>query len=270
MAKTVRNAKPGNRPVRSSAKTKKDQSGETCVVLMPFREPFDTYYATVIKPAVLAASLSPIRADSLFRPSPIMSDLWQMIQDSTVLVADLTGKNPNVYYELGLAHAIGKPVVLISESMDDVPFDLQSLRIVTYDKNNPTWGSYLKADIEASLRETLEDPIDSVPSMFRKKVESQAPAESETVLRLEALEREVRALRREPGGWHSGRTRTVNSLDELRAALNEGRIPLNTCVEVVKSALQSGLSKDTVEEESRSVATSDNFQKIMKAVNESA
>jgi hypothetical protein len=83
----------------------------TCLVLMPFKEPFDTYFLSIIQPGVKSAELEPLRGDSLFRPSPIMADVWQMIQDSKVLVADLTEKNANVFYELGLAHAIGKPVV---------------------------------------------------------------------------------------------------------------------------------------------------------------
>ncbi len=60
-----------------------------------------------------------IRGDSLFLPTPIMGDIWKMIQDAKVVLAELTSKNANVFYELGLAHAIGKPVVLISETMQD-------------------------------------------------------------------------------------------------------------------------------------------------------
>lgn len=203
MAKTAKKANSTKTSATPTRRKKQADPSETCVILMPFREPFDTYYETVIKSAAVAASLKPVRADSLFRSSPIMGDLWKMIQDAKVLIAELTGKNPNVFYELGLAHAIGKPIVLISESMEDVPFDLQSLRVVTYDKNNPSWGSSLKAAIVASLEETLQDPVDAVPTMFRKKVKSQAPTESETVLRIYALEREVRALRTQRGEWHS-------------------------------------------------------------------
>ena len=123
----------------------------TCFVLMPFREPFDTYYLSIIKPAVHAARLAAVRGDSLFRPSPIMADIWQMTQDAKVLVAELTEKNANVFYELGLAHAIGKPVVLIADNLTDIPFDLQSLRVIIYDKNDPAWGTELKASITESL-----------------------------------------------------------------------------------------------------------------------
>lgn len=168
----------------------------TCFVMMPFSEPFNLYYDRLYKPAVIAADLVPVRADDLFRPSPIVSDLWNMIQEAKVLVAELTTKNANVFYELGLAHAIGKPVVLVSETMDDVPFDLQQLRVITYNKDEPTWGNKVTSDITEALKESLEDPIETVPSIFRTKVESQAPEQDKTDLRLESLERQVRRIGR--------------------------------------------------------------------------
>src|ERR1051326_7232713 len=95
-----------------------------CLVLMPFADPPDRYYKPIYSVAISEAGLKPVRADSLFTSTPIMDDIWRLVQDSTVLLADLTGRNPNVFYELGLAHAISKPVVLVAETMDDVPFDL--------------------------------------------------------------------------------------------------------------------------------------------------
>lgn len=175
------------------AKTTKKPIG-TCFVLMPFKEPFGTYYNVIIEPAVTKAQLHPQRGNSLFLPTPIMGDIWDMIQDASVLLAELTGKNANVFYELGLGHAIGKPIVLISEKMDDVPFDLQALRVILYNKDDPKWGDKLRNDIVIALKATLSEPIRGVPTMFRKKVKSQAPAESETSLRLSSLERRVASL----------------------------------------------------------------------------
>src|SRR6478672_1650469 len=105
----------------------------SCFVTMPFREPFAKYYSAIVAPVIERSGLRPIRGDSLFRPSPIMDDVWRAINEASLLVADLTSQNANVFYELGLAHALGKPVILIAETMDDVPFDLRSLRILTYD-----------------------------------------------------------------------------------------------------------------------------------------
>jgi hypothetical protein len=183
-------------PAKSKKKTNSTQRKPqgTCFVLMPFKEPFDTYYSAIIEPAILATHLQPLRGDSLFRPSPVMADVWQMIQSAKVLVAELTEKNANVFYELGLAHALGKPVILISETIDDVPFDLQPLRVILYNKADPAWGARLKANLIASLDETMEDLPMAVPPMFRKIVKSQAPEESSLEVRLYDLERRVAAM----------------------------------------------------------------------------
>lgn len=163
--------------------------------MMPFSDPFDVYYDRLYRPAIEDAGLQPVRADDLFRPSVIVSDLWNMVQEANVLLAELTTKNANVFYELGLAHAIGKPVILVSETMNDVPFDLQQLRVLMYNKDDPAWGDKLGADITAALRETLAEPVEAVPNIFRKIVESQAPEQDALNSRLDSLETQVRHLR---------------------------------------------------------------------------
>jgi hypothetical protein len=62
-----------------------------------------------------------------------MGDVWSAINAAIFLIADCTGRNPNVFYEIGIAHAIGKQTILISQTIDDVPFDLRHLRIVVYE-----------------------------------------------------------------------------------------------------------------------------------------
>ncbi len=236
-------------PAKKKAPPAKKQG--SCLVIMPFKEPFDTYYATIIAPAVKSASLDPIRADSLYRSTPIMNDLWQMVQKAKVLVAELTERNANVFYELGLAHAIGKPIVLVSETMDDVPFDLRPLRVLTYDKDDPSWGDKLRTKIVASLGETIEDPVEAVPSMFRKPVKSQAPAESETSIRLDQLEREVAALSK--GGQGADFPRPLELPEEaLVARLNNlvrgGAVPISSVKSAVANALVAGVPSATVGE----------------------
>ncbi|MEK0371228.1 MAG: hypothetical protein QQN55_08765, partial [Nitrosopumilus sp.] len=164
--------------------------------------------------------VEPIRADDLFRPSVIVSDLWDMIQRADILLAELTTKNPNVFYELGLAHAISKPVILVSETMDDVPFDLQQLRVILYDKNDPVWGEELGKNITASIKETLDSPIQAVPSIFRKKVKSQAPEQDATIARIEELEKAVRKLLTKSQSFSSSSSsRSISSLEIAKSEL---------------------------------------------------
>ncbi|MHC4118123.1 MAG: hypothetical protein ACYSWO_11515 [Planctomycetota bacterium] len=190
---TKKTKKVAKKKARKKRTAKKPEG--TCFVMMPFRDPFGLYYRTIFIPAIKAAKLEPVRADDLFRPSPIVADIWKMVQDADVLLAELTTKNANVFYELGLAHAIGKPVVLVSEEMDDVPFDLQQLRVLNYNKEDPIWGPKLSKSITQSLKETLDSPVEAVPNIFRKKVESKAPKQDAALARIEALEQQMRSLR---------------------------------------------------------------------------
>ena len=98
---------------------------------MPFAAPHGSYYSLVYEPAIKKAGLKPVRADSeIFGAGKIMDQIWSGINAAKVLVAELTTKNPNVFYELGLAHALKKPVVLVSSNEKDVPFDLQDIRVI--------------------------------------------------------------------------------------------------------------------------------------------
>jgi len=172
---------------------------DACFVLMPFGGWLDDYYETVYTPAIKAAGLEPHRADDLFRPSTIVNDIWAYTKRAKVLLADLSGKNPNVFYELGLAHALAKPVILVTESMEEIPFDLRALRIIVYDKNAPDWGRLLRDKIESALKEVLKSPVEAVlPAFLDVKGESKptvTPHEKELIeikQELDLLRREVR------------------------------------------------------------------------------
>jgi len=146
--------------------TDPSKKNESCFVIMPFGGYFDNYYSEIYKPAIEAVGLYAKRADDLSRPSTIVQDIWTYTKKARIVLADLTDRNPNVFYELGLAHALSKPAILITNSMTDVPFDLRALRVIEYDKNFSNWGQLLKEKIENSIRETLESPIGSVLPAF--------------------------------------------------------------------------------------------------------
>ena len=172
-------------------------SKDTCFVIMPFGPPFDRYFKNIFVPAIEDAGLRPIRGDSIFMPSAIMPDIWRFLSEAKVLIADLTGRNPNVFYELGLAHALQKPVILVAGSLDDVPFDLRGLRVLGYDKENEDWGAELRRTIIASLKETLSDPARAIPSTFIELRPSEPPKVDPVHSMLRQLTEEVRAMRRQ-------------------------------------------------------------------------
>ncbi len=131
-----------------------------CFVLMPFRKPFDEIYADHIKPTVERLPLDCRRADDIYGVRPIMEDIWEQLCRSRVVVADLTGRNPNVFYEVGIAHTLGKPVVLIAQSMDDVPFDLRHHRVIVYGYT-PPGARKLEEALERTLRGVVSIPAAS-------------------------------------------------------------------------------------------------------------
>ena len=102
-------------------------------VLMPFDPEFDSIYDGVIKVALELAGLSVKRADDIQNQRNILRDVFDGIVNSDLIVADLTNLNPNVFYELAIAHAVRKPVILITQNMDEVPFDLKPYRLIEYD-----------------------------------------------------------------------------------------------------------------------------------------
>lgn len=133
---------------------------------MPFGGWFDDYYTQIYSPAIKDSGLQPRRADDLYRPGTIINDIWSYTKNSKIVLADLTGKNPNVLYELGLAHALAKPVILLAESLEDIPFDLRALRIIEYDKNAPNWSDQLRGKISSAIKEVLDAPLSAVLPTF--------------------------------------------------------------------------------------------------------
>jgi hypothetical protein len=105
---------------------------QLCFILMPFASKFQSIYDKHIKPTVRRAGLTCVRADDIQGTNQITWDIWEYINRSRFLVAELTDQNPNVFYELGLAHALSKDVVLITQSMEFVSFDLKAIRCIVY------------------------------------------------------------------------------------------------------------------------------------------
>ncbi len=152
-------------------------------VLMPFQEPLNSYYPAVFKPALEEAGFEVARADDLFNPRPIILDIQKSIVDAHLILCDMSGKNPNVFYELGLAHAIGKPVILVSRKEDDIPFDLRHVRIILYDYTIAKWEEKLRNAIAAAAKSVENDEEVWPPSILPKTQASSSPRSiSETAI----------------------------------------------------------------------------------------
>jgi hypothetical protein len=125
---------------------------------MPFDPLYQLQYERVIRPAVEGLGLVCVRGDEVYSKPNVVADLWKAIRQARVIIAELTTRNPNVLYEIGLAHAIGKPTILLTRNEDDVPFDLKALRYRYYDTNDPFWGTNLAQAIKSMVRNVLDEP----------------------------------------------------------------------------------------------------------------
>jgi hypothetical protein len=141
-----------------------DREGKSCFVIFPFREPFLEYYEVVYAPAIREAGLIPVKGNDLFAAGDVLGQIWRSLQEAAVILAELSLLSANVYYEIGLAHALRKPSVLVVQSLDLVPFDLQAGRCISYSVANPFWGQKLKTSITQALGETLREPLRSIPA----------------------------------------------------------------------------------------------------------
>ena len=102
-------------------------------VAMPFGEPFDTLYKEVIKPEAESQGFTVVRADEIAGPGIIFEDIKREINEAKVIIVEISSPNQNVFYELGYAHALNKPTVLLAKRGKELPFDIRSYRVIFYE-----------------------------------------------------------------------------------------------------------------------------------------
>lgn len=126
----------------------------TAFSIMKFEKDFDELYQEVITPTCERFGYNCIRADKCYTTSAIIKDIVKEISNASLIIADITMDNPNVFYELGFAHALGKPTILLADKnkRDRLPFDISGYRTVFYE--NSIGG---KKEIENMLQRYIEN-----------------------------------------------------------------------------------------------------------------
>lgn len=127
-----------------------------CFVLMPFDASFNDIYEFGIKGACADVGLYCERVDEQVFLGSMLERIYSQISRADLLVADMTGKNPNVFYEVGYAHALGKNVVLLTSVAQDIPFDLKHFPHIVY-------GTEIKT-LRASLGRNLKHLASEEPT----------------------------------------------------------------------------------------------------------
>ena len=130
-----------------------------CFVLMPFGQPFDSYYEKIVKPAAAETGLATLRSDEIHSRNAIVSDIWQHLWTARVVVADVSNRNPNVNYELGLCDALGVPTIIITGKIEDVPFDYKHRRCILYNRQEAGCDEKLRHDLIETIRAVLAETL---------------------------------------------------------------------------------------------------------------
>ncbi|MFI9410542.1 hypothetical protein [Nocardia gamkensis] len=209
-------------------------------VISPFGDPYDSYFDEIFGPALKKSGMVAKRGDSIFRAGNVIRQIWDLIEESSVILADVSEPNANVYYELGLAHALGKPCVLITRDTSSIPFDLRNQRHLEYRTQRPRWAEALEKEIVQAVVETLQHPQLSVvfPERSAAVAEVGVTPESAQLLMLQAAVDSLRGqlaaakpasgYRPEPG---------LGTADELRT-LAENMLAQGSGPEKVVDALR--------------------------------
>jgi hypothetical protein len=128
-----------------------DGKRRSAFVIMKFAPPFEHLFNEVIKPVANDCHIDAEKADDILGPGMIISDITRRLQEADIIIADVTAENANVYYELGYAHALSKPTILLAEKGKTLPFDISGFRTLFYE--NTIAG---KGQIETGLKKHLE------------------------------------------------------------------------------------------------------------------
>lgn len=122
------------RPTVFSIEEHERIEGQLVSVMMPFDRAFTPVYES-IQQAADSAGLRCRRADDFWEAPAIIQDIVSLIDRAQVVICDCTNRNPNVFYETGIAHTLGREVILITQNAADIPFDLRHLRYISYLNN---------------------------------------------------------------------------------------------------------------------------------------
>lgn len=119
-------------------------------VMTPFASPFESVFEAITR-AAASTGFQTLRAKDIWEHSAVIQDVFSLIYKAHIIVCDFTGRNPNVFYEAGIAHTLGKHVVPITQSASDIPFDLQHHRYLLY-LNNAEGRNDLEAGLASRFR----------------------------------------------------------------------------------------------------------------------
>jgi hypothetical protein len=202
---------------------------KTCFVIAPIgaeksdvRIRSDQILKYIIAPAAQECGYEAIRADQISEPGIITSQIIQHIVDDPLVIADLTGHNPNVFYELALRHALKKPVVQIIQTGDPIPFDVAPSRMIQVDHHDLDSAAQAKNEIVRQIRSVEKNSTD-VDSPISVAIELQF-------------------LRQSDNPVEKSNAEIITMLQDLRKGIIEIKDGLSTRIADIENLVRLGLS----------------------------
>lgn len=132
-----------------------EKAKRKCFVLMPFAEKYREVYEQIYKAVCSDNNVECWRVDEVARPGSITKDIVDGIIDADIVIADLSSQNPNVFYELGIAHSVGNKTIMTCQNIDDVPFDIGNYRVILYEQTISGSKELIKK-LDKSIKELLK------------------------------------------------------------------------------------------------------------------
>jgi|GEM_PF-6361765 len=118
----------------------------------PIRRRADTVFTSIIEPVLTRLGYRGVRADHIKTPGLITNQMIAYLAEASVVIADLTGHNPNVFYELAVRHALNKPIVQMIEEGQSIPFDVAGTRTIYFSTEGDAAVDRARADLEGQIR----------------------------------------------------------------------------------------------------------------------
>ena len=166
----------------------KEEKLKTCFVISPIgdegsevRRRADQVLMHIIKPATKECGYEAVRADEISEPGIITSQIIQRLIDDDLVIADLTGRNPNVFYELAVRHTVKKPVVQIIQADESIPFDVAPTRTIHVDHRDLDSVATCKDELIKQIRCVEKDPS-KIDSPISVAIDLQSLRQSENPL----------------------------------------------------------------------------------------
>ena len=167
---------------------------KTCFVVAPIggvgteiRIRSDKVLKHIVAPAAIECGYEPLRADQISEPGIITSQVIQHIVEDPLVIADLTGPNANVFYELAIRHAFRMPVVQIIDAAESIPFDVAASRTIAFDYRDLDSAELARKEIARQIRAVENNPRD-VDNPLTVAVELQSLRKSDNPLEKSAAD----------------------------------------------------------------------------------